>query len=164
MDQTPSLADLPDVPRPGVTDDAPPLGPFRIFRVPIRDIAALTGLDLAQLAAVDRVPIASALPGARVTETGVSCTPPKTWTWTSTSAADSGTSPNGSEAVLDLSGRARHNNTARPYDSHMGTKGKSTTFSFLAGLAVATFSLFAALWVNGNIPLPPPSPLPASSG
>lgn len=69
VDQTPQLADLPDIPRPGVTDDAPPLGPFRTFQVPIRDIAALTGLDLGQLVAVDRMPIAAALPSARVTST-----------------------------------------------------------------------------------------------
>jgi endonuclease G len=37
--------------------------------VPIRDIAALTGLDLGQLVAVDRMPIASELPSARVTST-----------------------------------------------------------------------------------------------
>jgi len=69
VDQTASLADLPDVPRPGVTDEAPPLGPFRTFQVPIRDIAALTGLNLHQLVVVDRMPIATALPSARVTET-----------------------------------------------------------------------------------------------
>ncbi|MFC8523419.1 DNA/RNA non-specific endonuclease [Pseudarthrobacter sp. NPDC057230] len=69
VDQTPSLADLPDVPRPGITDEAPPLGPFRTFQAPIRDIAALTGLNLDQLVAVDRMPIATALPSARVTET-----------------------------------------------------------------------------------------------
>jgi len=57
------------VPSPGVTEDAPPLGPFRTFQVPVRDIAALTGLDLDQLAAGDRMPIAAALPSARVTET-----------------------------------------------------------------------------------------------
>ncbi|MFJ6454043.1 hypothetical protein [Paenarthrobacter sp. NPDC091669] len=34
----------------------------------------------------------------------------------------------------------------------MGTNGKTMTFSILSGLAVAAFSLFAALWVNGNIP------------
>ncbi len=51
VDQTPQLADLDDVPKPGaVGEDAPPLGPFRTFQVPIRDIAALTGLDLDQLA------------------------------------------------------------------------------------------------------------------
>ena len=65
VDQTPQLADLPDVPRPGLTGDAPPLGPFRTFQVPIRDIASLTGLDLEQLVAVDRMPIAAALPTAR---------------------------------------------------------------------------------------------------
>ena len=47
--------------------DASPLSPFRTFQVPIRDIAQLTGLDLAQLIAVDRMPIAAALPSARVT-------------------------------------------------------------------------------------------------
>ncbi|MFC9772554.1 MULTISPECIES: DNA/RNA non-specific endonuclease [unclassified Pseudarthrobacter] len=69
VDQTPQLDKLPDIPRPGVIDDVPPLGPFRTFQVPIRDIAALTGLDLDQLVAVDRMPIAAALPSARVTET-----------------------------------------------------------------------------------------------
>ena len=69
VDQTPQLDDLPDIPSPGVTEDAPPLGPFRTFQVPVRDIAALTGLDLDQLAAGDRMPIAAALPSARVTET-----------------------------------------------------------------------------------------------
>jgi DNA/RNA endonuclease G (NUC1) len=69
VDQTPQLADLPDVPRPGAVGDAPPLGPFRTFQVPIRDIAELTGLDLDQLIAVDRMPIASELPTARVTST-----------------------------------------------------------------------------------------------
>ena len=69
MDQTRQLADLPEVPRPGALETAPPLGPFRTFQVPIRDIAALTGLDLQQLTAVDRMPIASKLPTARVTST-----------------------------------------------------------------------------------------------
>jgi DNA/RNA endonuclease G (NUC1) len=69
VDQTPQLADLPEIPRPSAIDDVPPLGPFRTFQVPIRDIAALTGLDLDQLAAVDRMPIAAALPSARVTST-----------------------------------------------------------------------------------------------
>jgi DNA/RNA endonuclease G (NUC1) len=69
VDQTPQLADLPDVPRPGAADEAPPLGPFRTFQVPIRDIAALTGLGLDQLVAADRMPIASELPTARVGST-----------------------------------------------------------------------------------------------
>lgn len=69
VDQTPELAHLPDVPRPGVADEAPPLGPFRTFQVPVRDIAALTRLDLDQLVAVDRMPIAAALPTATVTST-----------------------------------------------------------------------------------------------
>lgn len=67
VDQTPQLEDLPDVPQPGAVDEAPPLGPFRTFQVPIRDIAALTGLELGQLVDVDRMPIASALPSAATT-------------------------------------------------------------------------------------------------
>lgn len=66
VDQTPQLADLPDVPRPGIQDGAPPLGPFRTFQVPIRDIAALTTLDLTQMIAVDRMPIAKARPTVRL--------------------------------------------------------------------------------------------------
>lgn len=69
VDQTPQLADLPDVPRPGAVDEAPPLGSFRTFQVPIRDIAVLTGLDLEQLTAVDRMPITSSLPTAGVAST-----------------------------------------------------------------------------------------------
>lgn len=69
VDQTPQLAELPDVPRPGAIDDAPPLGPFRTFQTPIRDIAELTGLDLDQLVEVDRMPIAATLGAARVGST-----------------------------------------------------------------------------------------------
>jgi HAMP domain-containing protein len=35
----------------------------------------------------------------------------------------------------------------------MGSKRKNTGFSVAAGLLIAAFSLFAALWVNGNIPV-----------
>lgn len=66
VDQTPQLAELPDVPRPGALDEAPPLGPFRTFQTPIRDIAELTGLDLGQLVQVDRMPIATTLGTVRV--------------------------------------------------------------------------------------------------
>ncbi|TSE15753.1 DNA/RNA non-specific endonuclease [Arthrobacter sp. KBS0703] len=69
VDQTPQLAELPDVPRPGVVEDVPPLGPFRTFQVPIRDIALLTGLDLDQLIAVDRMPIGATLGAATVGST-----------------------------------------------------------------------------------------------
>jgi endonuclease G len=68
VDQSPQLAELPDVPRPGVVEDIPPLGPFRTFQVPIRDIAALTGLDLDQLVEVDRMPISATL-GTALVET-----------------------------------------------------------------------------------------------
>lgn len=79
VDQTPQLKDLPDVPRPGAVDDgdAPPLGPFRTFQVPIRDIAVLTGLDLAQLIGIDRMPIATSLPSARVTSAWRELTSPE---------------------------------------------------------------------------------------
>lgn len=66
VDQTPQLADLPDVPRPGAVDETPPLGPFRTFQVPVRDIAELTGLNLNQLVAADRMPIAATLHTAQV--------------------------------------------------------------------------------------------------
>jgi DNA/RNA endonuclease G (NUC1) len=69
VDQSPQLADLPDVPRPGALEDVPPLGPFRTFQAPIRDIAELTGLDLDQLAEVDRMPIAVTLGAAPVGST-----------------------------------------------------------------------------------------------
>ncbi|GHD05679.1 DNA/RNA non-specific endonuclease [Zhihengliuella salsuginis] len=71
VDQTPQLDDLPDVPRPGGADDgtAPPLGAFRTFQVPIGDIARLTGLDLQQLTAVDRMPAAAEDRGAGVPAT-----------------------------------------------------------------------------------------------
>jgi DNA/RNA endonuclease G (NUC1) len=54
LDQTPLIGELPEA----AADEPPPLGPFRTFQVPIADIAALTGLDLDQLAAVDRLPAA----------------------------------------------------------------------------------------------------------
>ena len=57
------------MPPPGAIDDAPPLGPFRTFQTPIRDIAQLTGLDLNQLVAVDRMPIAGTLGAVRVGST-----------------------------------------------------------------------------------------------
>ena len=69
VDQSPQLAEMPDVPRPGALDDTPPLGPFRTFQAPIRDIAELTGLDLDQLVAVDRMPIAATLGAATVGST-----------------------------------------------------------------------------------------------
>ena len=52
LDQTPLVGELPAA----AGADLPPLGPFRTFQVPIADIAGLTGLDLDQLAAVDRLP------------------------------------------------------------------------------------------------------------
>jgi endonuclease G len=55
LDQTPLIHDLPGaVARAQAAGEPPPLGPFRTFQVPISDIAGLTGLDLAQLTAVDR--------------------------------------------------------------------------------------------------------------
>lgn len=67
VDQTPQLAQLPDVPPTTALEEGPPLGPFRTFQVPIRDIAALTGLNLQQLVDADRMPIAAELPTATIT-------------------------------------------------------------------------------------------------
>jgi DNA/RNA endonuclease G (NUC1) len=69
VDQSPELASLPGVPRPGAINDVPPLGPFRTFQVPVRDIAELTGLGLDQLVEADRMPIAATLGKARVGST-----------------------------------------------------------------------------------------------
>lgn len=69
VDQSPQLAELPEMRRPGAVEDIPPLGPFRTFQVPIRDIALLTGLDLDQLVEVDRMPISATLGTARVETT-----------------------------------------------------------------------------------------------
>jgi endonuclease G len=51
LDQTALVGGLPET----AADEPPPLGPFRTFQVPIADITALTGLDLDQLVAVDRL-------------------------------------------------------------------------------------------------------------
>lgn len=69
VDQSPQLADIPEVPRPGAVEDVPPLGPFRTFQAPIRDIAELTSLSLDQLIGVDRMPISGTLGTARVGST-----------------------------------------------------------------------------------------------
>ena len=56
VDQAP-LVDTSELhePAPG---EAPALGPFRTFQVPIADIAALTGLAMPDLVAADRMPSA----------------------------------------------------------------------------------------------------------
>lgn len=58
LDQRPELGDVAG--RSAVLDlrdDAPPpLGPYRTYQVPVADVAALAGLDLDGLAAVDRFP------------------------------------------------------------------------------------------------------------
>jgi DNA/RNA endonuclease G (NUC1) len=77
VDQSPELAQLPDVPRRGVTEDVPPLGPFRTFQAPIRDIAELTGLELDQLIEVDRMPIAATIGAAPVGSTWRKLTAPE---------------------------------------------------------------------------------------
>ena len=51
LDQTDLIGTLPQA-----ADEPPPLGAFRTFQAPVADVAALTGLDLDQLAAVDRLP------------------------------------------------------------------------------------------------------------
>ncbi|GAA4368781.1 DNA/RNA non-specific endonuclease [Agromyces bauzanensis] len=63
VDQAP-LVDTAEArePEPG---EAPPLGPFRTFQVPIADIAALTGLVMPDLVVADRMPSAIAEVGWR---------------------------------------------------------------------------------------------------
>ena len=60
LDQTALVGDL----LARATDPPPPPGAFRTFQVSITDIAALTGLDLDQLAAVDRLPAVPGRPGS----------------------------------------------------------------------------------------------------
>lgn len=91
VDQTPQLKNLPDVPRPGAVsdstgggDDAPPLGPFRTFQVPIRDIARLTGIGLAQLSAVDRIPTCQPSPQPGSLQPGANSPAPRASTSTLT--------------------------------------------------------------------------------
>jgi endonuclease G len=51
-----------------VPGEAPPLGPFRTFQVPIADIAALTDLAMPDLVAADRMPATVAEAGWRLVE------------------------------------------------------------------------------------------------
>jgi endonuclease G len=53
LDQTPLVDDLGAALEETVPGQAPPLGPFRTFQVPIADIATLSGVVLDQLTAVD---------------------------------------------------------------------------------------------------------------
>ena len=67
VDQAP-LVDTSEVqaPAPG---EAPPLGPFRTFQVPVADVAGLTGLTMPALIAADVLPPAIAAAGWRRLET-----------------------------------------------------------------------------------------------
>jgi endonuclease G len=60
LDQSPELDDA-DLERAELrardAGDLPPLGPFRTFQVPVRDIEALTGLEIAQLAEADSLQV-----------------------------------------------------------------------------------------------------------
>jgi endonuclease G, mitochondrial len=57
LDQAPLVDDLDRaLAAAAAAGEIPPLGPFRTFQVPIADIAALSGVLLDQLAAVDRLP------------------------------------------------------------------------------------------------------------
>jgi endonuclease G, mitochondrial len=62
LDQTPMVDDLGAAIEETVPGQLPPLGPFRTFQVPIADIAALAGVALDQLVAVDL--LQSAVTGA----------------------------------------------------------------------------------------------------
>jgi endonuclease G len=57
LDQSPLVDDLREAFGAAAASGAvPPLGPFRTFQVPVADIAALTGVALDQLVAVDLLP------------------------------------------------------------------------------------------------------------
>jgi endonuclease G len=61
LDQSPLVDDLEAaIEEAAAAGEIPPLGPFRTFQVPIADIAALAGVGLDQLAAVDRIGTAAA--------------------------------------------------------------------------------------------------------
>jgi hypothetical protein len=68
LDQTPQLDDIELGRRRARADLAgnpPPLGPYRTFQVPVRDIAELAGVQIDTLVAADRLApvLAAALPG-----------------------------------------------------------------------------------------------------
>lgn len=67
VDQAP-LVDRTELVEP-VPGEAPPLGPFRTFQVPIADIAAITDLAMPDLVAADRMPPTVAAAGWRRVET-----------------------------------------------------------------------------------------------
>ncbi|MEW1960011.1 DNA/RNA non-specific endonuclease [Kineococcus sp. NPDC059986] len=54
LDQTPLVEQIVGTPR---TQDAPELGGFRTFQVPVADVEELTALDLGPLVAADRLPV-----------------------------------------------------------------------------------------------------------
>ena len=61
LDQTPELSDVDLTEKAIAAGNPPPLGPYKTYQVPIRDIAALTTLNLDQLAAADQlVPVLAA--------------------------------------------------------------------------------------------------------
>lgn len=72
LDQTPQLDDarLYEITAQALArDEIPPLGPFRTYQVPVRDVAALTRLDLGPLAGADVLAVPPAEPaGTRPTD------------------------------------------------------------------------------------------------
>jgi endonuclease G len=74
LDQTPQLDDI-DLAeaRAAAVGDPPPLGPYRTYQVPISDIAELTGLELGQLIAADRLATAPVPTGRPMTTTPAGC-------------------------------------------------------------------------------------------
>jgi endonuclease G len=61
LDQSPQVDDLTAVlEEAAAAGEPPPLGAYRTFQVPIADLAAMTGVELGQLVAVDRLPVGPA--------------------------------------------------------------------------------------------------------
>lgn len=68
LDQTPQLDEIDlraATAQALAAGEAPPLGPFRTFQVPVRDVEELTGLDLGPLVAADRLAAVAAQDDAR---------------------------------------------------------------------------------------------------
>ncbi|WP_425955697.1 DNA/RNA non-specific endonuclease [Xylanimonas sp. McL0601] len=85
LDQTPLLDDAAlaqATARALAVDDAPPLGPFRTFQVPVADVVALSGMDFGELAGADVRPGADATPSAVPPGPALPPAPavPATWT------------------------------------------------------------------------------------
>ncbi|NYI04605.1 DNA/RNA non-specific endonuclease [Allostreptomyces psammosilenae] len=69
LEQVPDLANVPAaLAMAEAVGNPPPLGPFRTFQVPVRDVADITGLDLDPLVTADLMPVTPAAAAAPARE------------------------------------------------------------------------------------------------